>query len=360
MLALSLQEKIMRKTELGMRFPAGVLTVLVAAGFGVAALQASAQAVAPGAGGATPQTSAAPAPVEAPDAKAPAAAKKPEKKGEYTGPTTVVELAPTPMLDEEGKQRVDPDGKLMFNEPVRQPRDKKGHPVFDDKGKPVFQTATDLGYDEHGKKIKLKKEKEPKKVPMTISAGTYTVDGVIGKAALNYDIADLKYVYLYAPGIGIVVVSNEAFPGAKEQPKAFDTQTLTVTVDGHSLQLASDKPLMGKKKKPESAFVVVDRDFELPSKFPVMGYGDIRKPPYAWPGAKQNPKFAGAVKPPPIPVDLRPTLLLAPCPSGQMRKPAPKVLPGEVAPAQPCIPIPKAVPVVAPAKAAAMPATTAK
>ncbi|MGH9597870.1 MAG: hypothetical protein ACRD3K_13830, partial [Edaphobacter sp.] len=54
------------------------------------------------------------------------------KKGEqvYTGPTTVIELAPTPMLDEEGKQRQAPDGKLMFNPPVKQQRDKKGHPLF--------------------------------------------------------------------------------------------------------------------------------------------------------------------------------------------------------------------------------------
>src|SRR6516225_5358615 len=34
----------------------------------------------------------------------------PWKKGQpYTGPTTVVQLPPTPMLDEEGKQRQDPD-----------------------------------------------------------------------------------------------------------------------------------------------------------------------------------------------------------------------------------------------------------
>ena len=49
-----------------------------------------------------------------------------DKKGkqEYTGPTTLVELPPTPMLDEEGNQRQDPDGKLMFNPPVKQQRDK--------------------------------------------------------------------------------------------------------------------------------------------------------------------------------------------------------------------------------------------
>jgi hypothetical protein len=76
----------------------------------------------------------------------------------------------------------------------------------------------------------------------------------------------------------------------------------------------------------------------------VMGYGELRAPPYAWPGAKQVQVVAGSVVPPPLPVNLRPVLLLAPCPAGQMRQTAPKVLPGEVAPPQPCVPIPKAPP----------------
>src|SRR3984893_2106524 len=73
-------------------------------------------------------------------AAAASVAKSKKGKQEYTGPTTVVELPPTPMLDEEGKQRQDPDGKLMFNPPVRQQRDKKGHTLFDELGKPVMKT----------------------------------------------------------------------------------------------------------------------------------------------------------------------------------------------------------------------------
>src|ERR1700744_6309047 len=41
---------------------------------------------------------------------APSIAKGKKGQQEYTGPTTVIELPPTPMLDEEGKQRQDPDG----------------------------------------------------------------------------------------------------------------------------------------------------------------------------------------------------------------------------------------------------------
>ena len=260
------------------------------------------------------------------------------KKDVYTGPNTIVELPATPMLDEQGMQRLDPDGKPMWNPPVKQQRDKHGHPLFDENGKPVFQTKNDMGYDEHGKKIKVTKKKEPKKIPVSVARGTMTVDGMTGKAALNYDIADLKYIYLYAPGIGVAIVSNEPFQGAVEQKNAFNQRTLTVTIGEHTLQLASEKPLLGKKS--ESAYVMVDRSFTLPSRFPVMGYGTVRKAPYQWPGSKQNGKEADiADYAPPPPADLLPTQLLSPCPAGQMRKPAPAVLPGQTAPIQPCVPI---------------------
>jgi hypothetical protein len=257
------------------------------------------------------------------------------KKQEYTGPTTLIELPPTPMLDEEGIQRQDPDGKLMFNPPVKQQRDKQGHPLFDADNKPVFQTKDNLGYDENGKKLHPTKEKPPKVVAVSISRGTLTVDGMTGKAALNYEIKDLKYVYFYVPGIGTTVVSNEPFPGAVEQKHAFDDKTLTVTVNDHILQLSSDKRILGKA--PESAFVLVDKNFTVPTKFPVMGYGPIRVAPYAWPGSRDNAELKGVVEPPPLPTNLRPALLLQPCPAGQMRT---AVLSGETATQHPCTPIP--------------------
>jgi hypothetical protein len=225
----------------------------------------------------------------------------------------------------------------MFNPPVKQQRDKKGHPLFDAKGQPLMQTKDNLGYDENGKKLHPLKEKPPKTVSVSIARGTLTVDGMTGKAALNYEIKDLKYVYFYVPGIGTAVVSNDPFPGAVEQKHAFDDKTLTVTLGEHVLQLTSDNRLLGKV--PESAFVLVDKSFSVPTKFPVMGYGPIRVAPYAWPGSRNNGDLKGSVEAPPLPVDLRPTLLLQPCPAGQMRKAGPPVLPGQTAPPSPCVPI---------------------
>lgn len=283
-----------------------------------------------------------PAPVMTQSAPASVAASAPAKgkkgKVEYAGPTTTVEQPATPMLDEEGRQRLDPDGKPMFNPPVKQQRDKKGHPLFNEAGKPVFQTATGLGYDEKGKKLKGKKEKSTKLVKVEISRGTLTIDGMTGKAALNYDIADLKYIYLYAPGVGVAIVSNQTFPGAVEEKNGFSDKTLLVTADGHTLEVSSDTRLLGTKK-PEPAFVRVDRDFKLPSKFPVMGYGTLRVPPYAWPGAKENKATPGVAQAPPLPRNMRPVQLLPPCPAGQMREAGRKALPGERLPDPPCVAI---------------------
>jgi hypothetical protein len=281
----------------------------------------------------------------------PAATAGKHSKNVYTGPDGIVVLPPTPMLDAEGKQRVDPDGKLMFNPQVNQLRDKKGHPVFESNGKPVFQTAGNLGYDEKGKKIASKKEKPSKMTPVSISAGTLTVDGWTGKARLNYDIADLKFIYLYAPGIGTTLVSPSPFPGAKEQPGAFNNTNLTITVEGHPMQMSSDKRLLGKK--PQSAWVAVDRGFLLPAKFPVFGYGTTTKAPYAWPGSKEAAVANGPIGAPPLPLEVRPTLLLTPCPGGMMRPAGPPVLPGRKAVVQPCVPIQStAASPVAPASAA--------
>lgn len=74
--------------------------------------KASAQAAEPAP--ATPTTAAFAAPAAAPK---PDVDTKPgkHKKDVYTGPTEIIELAPTPMLDEEAKQRLDPDGKPMFS-----------------------------------------------------------------------------------------------------------------------------------------------------------------------------------------------------------------------------------------------------
>ncbi len=65
-----------------------------------------------------------------------------KKATAYTGPTELVVLPPTPMLDEHGQQKLDWDRRPMFNSPDVQLQDKDGHPMFDRAGKPVFASTT--------------------------------------------------------------------------------------------------------------------------------------------------------------------------------------------------------------------------
>jgi hypothetical protein len=154
------------------------------------------------------------------------------------------------------------------------------------------------------KQIKQKKEKPPKMIPVTIERGILTVDGWAGKADLNYQISDFKFFYIWSPGLGTVVVSNMIFPGAKFQALAFNGNTLSITANGHQIQLASEKQLLGKK--PEGAYVRLDADAPEVSRYPQVGYGASDKPPYAWPGSladtHPNPNA------PPLPPALKPTI----------------------------------------------------
>jgi hypothetical protein len=261
-----------------------------------------------------------------------------QNKKIYTGPNTVAVLPPKPMLNEEGKQRVDPDGNLMFYPVVRQIRDKKGHPVFDKAGDPVFQTANNMGYDEQGKKIVVKKEKQPRMTPVSIRSGTLTVDGWTNKARINFNIPDLKYIYVYVPGIGTTIVSPGQFPGATEQAGAFKDNTLRVTVEGHPIELTSERELLGRRS--QKAWVAVDREFLLPTKYPTIGYGMTMQAPYVWPGSKAEGVEAGVnmKKAPPLPADML-AAPLSPCPTGMIRKIGPPARPGQIEAEQPCVPI---------------------
>jgi len=155
---------------------------------------------------------------------------------------------------------------------------------------------------------KPKKVKPPPMVPVTIQRGVLTVDGWTGKADLNYTIMDLKYIYLWAPGIGTVVVSSDPFPGAQIQGNAIDGHTLTVNVEGHTLQLTSEHNLLSGKELVKAAYVLLDTAYVPDSpQYPQFGYGTSPKAPYAWPASLAN--YTGDVsRAPPLPKSLLPPL----------------------------------------------------
>jgi hypothetical protein len=255
-------------------------------------------------------------------------------------PDESAQAAGTPQLNDDGSPKLD----------------AAGNPITTPAPPPPPPPCVPAKHHKCPKIKKKKKEKPPKVEPANISRGIFTVDGVIGKAALNYNIPDLKFIYFYAPGLGAVVISDNKFSGAVEQKNAFNGHTLTVTVAGnHVMQLYSDDVMLSKRstagkvskenKKAESAFILYNATFTLPTKFPIVGYGNKPDAPYIWPGSKMNGITKG-IDPdaPPVPTVLTPKLAANPCPTGQVlinAPPAPKgtpppkcVLPKDV-PAQP-------------------------
>jgi hypothetical protein len=161
-------------------------------------------------------------------------------------------------------------------------------------------------YDKHCH-LKKTKEKPPKLVPVNIVHGELTVDGLIAKAGLNFQITDFHYMYIWVPGLGTTVVSNHFFPGSKLEENALSDKLITVTIDNHQLQVASEQPLLpGKNRKqvkPMNLFVGLDTAYAKGGQYPELGYGDIAKAPYSWPGVLADSK--PNTKAPPLPENLR-------------------------------------------------------
>ena len=178
------------------------------------------------------------------------------------------------------------------------------HGLFGPKKLPYCKPGEDPG-PKKTCRIKL-----PKMTPVNITDGTLTVDGMIAKVGLNYQIADLKYLYFWVPGTGIYVVGDKPFPNAKEEPAAFHGHTLTVTVNDRSVQLYSDQFLLKKERKEISAWVLLDPTLAAPSddphfRSPTFGWGVSPAAPYSWPGSNMSDPKKHALAPP-VPTNLRP------------------------------------------------------
>ena len=135
---------------------------------------------------------------------------------------------------------------------------------------------------------------------LTIQRGVLTVDGLTAKVDLNYRIADLRYLYVYVPGVGTTVISDAPFAGAAEQKDAFEGDSLTVISGGNRLQLTAERRLLGTR----SAFVKLDPAFGPSSRMPMIGFGNSAAAPYEWPGALKELNAVATAHP--VPRNLKP------------------------------------------------------
>jgi len=136
-----------------------------------------------------------------------------------------------------------------------------------------------------------------------VREGILTVDGMVGKAQLNYHVGQ-SFLYFTVPGVGTAIVAQNRFMNALPQKGAFHGNTLTVQVNGHTVELTSASPLASKSGS--EAWVAIDPLYGAGKVFPEMGFGDTIQRPYAWPGAKPEKTDANAVvQAPPLPESLR-------------------------------------------------------
>jgi hypothetical protein len=142
--------------------------------------------------------------------------------------------------------------------------------------------------------------------------GVLTIDGMVAKVQLNYNIQRTGYMYFFVPGVGTAVVSMAPLADGAKVADAFDGETLAFSVDGHSVELSSGVSLLAGRKShaKADAYVRLDRSTVALSRYPRMGYGDTTASPYVWP--LSNPELASkekvayVVPPPPLPKSVLP------------------------------------------------------
>jgi len=141
----------------------------------------------------------------------------------------------------------------------------------------------------------------------SVRDGILTVDGMVGKAGMNYDIHQ-GFMYFTIPGVGTAIVAQSRFMNAAPQQNAFRGNELIINVNGHVVELTNSGPLVGGVRSAE-AWVAFDPLFGANITFPQMGYGNSTARPYVWPGSKAIGKknaVNAVVTPPPMPKSIQP------------------------------------------------------
>ena len=139
--------------------------------------------------------------------------------------------------------------------------------------------------------------------------GILTIDGMVAKVQLNYDIQRVGYLYFFVPGMGTAVVSRAPIADAEKVSNAFDGKTLTFVAGGHTFELTSKDSLLAKNRdRSTDVYVRVDRSTVTAGRYPRMGFGDVADSPYAWPlsAPAERDREAHVVPPPPLPASVLP------------------------------------------------------
>ena len=136
--------------------------------------------------------------------------------------------------------------------------------------------------------------------------GVYTVDGMVAKVHLNYDVQGSSYMYLFVPGIGTAVLSMSADGKAVITPATLHMDELTFTVDGHHYNLSGVSMAGENGKAPAHLYVRMDRAAWHLNRTPMVGFGNRAELPYEWPGALPPELTEDSRDAPPLPPSVLP------------------------------------------------------
>jgi hypothetical protein len=115
--------------------------------------------------------------------------------------------------------------------------------------------------------------------------GVYSVDGLVAKVQLNYDVEAARYLYFFVPGVGTAVVSAVAPADAVSVQAKLHDNELSFTADTHRFNLTGVALVNNKGVQPALLYVRLDRAAWRLNRQAMMGYGILAEAPYQWPGA---------------------------------------------------------------------------
>ena len=142
--------------------------------------------------------------------------------------------------------------------------------------------------------------------------GVYTVDGMVAKLKLNYDVNGVDHLYLFVPGVGTAVLSASKEPDTLTAEARLADNELSFTAGEHRFKLTGVALANNKGGAPEHLYVRLDRTAWQLSRQPMLGFGDAAAMPYEWPGSLasvQSTPLTAEEKEiiPPVPVSLLPS-----------------------------------------------------
>ena len=140
--------------------------------------------------------------------------------------------------------------------------------------------------------------------------GVYTVDGMVAKVQLNYDVKGVGYLYFFVPGVGTAVISATPAHDAVASEAALKDGELSFTVGEHTFKLTGVALASDRGTVPAHLYARLDRVAWKLSRQPMVGFGDLGAMPYQWPGAlpvAPAPPAEETEVIPPVPASLLPS-----------------------------------------------------